>query len=192
MGSSYASRGIQWTEALVGVRFPWTGFVVWFGFTLIVPNFPHSCPPESRFLVSQWFCELSDTLFIKSCLLNSEWFLVLKTLLYLPFSYLPHFVSYHSSPWFFLSFSQLDFMLTGTPTNLGSYLVLKGMKASVTLFCNILYYQPGCEGLKTTVWIRSLSSVGWGLTEGPLSLTPHSVFGVLHKCNVCFNLKEPL
>lgn len=168
MGSSHTSCGIQWKEALTSVRFPWIGFVVWFGFILIVSNFPHSCPPESRSLVSQWFCELSDTLFKKSCLLNSEWFLVLKTLLYLLFSYLSHFMFYHSLPWFFMS--QLDFMLTGTPTNLGSYLVLKRMKASVTLFCYVLYYQQGCEGLKTIVWIRSTSSIGCDFTEAPLFL----------------------
>lgn len=107
MGNSHGNPGIRWTEALVGVRFLWADSVVWFGSILIVS---HSWPLESSSPVSQWFCELPDILFYKVLPAQSEWCPVLKTLWSFPFSYLPHLVSYHS-PWSFMPFPALDFML---------------------------------------------------------------------------------
>lgn len=135
-GSSHASHGILWTEAVAQCP-PW-----FCGMTLALFWLYQISDTSAIFWVqfpaSQWLCELPDSLFIESCLLNLEQFLVLEILLSFPFSCLSHLLSYHSL-WTFqvLEVIFMSFSLTRFDTHqwlpwvLAVSLGLKGTKVSL-------------------------------------------------------------
>lgn len=96
-------------------------------FPTLLPSSESSCP------VSQRFCELPDILFIESCLLSSEWFLVLTPLVFPLLPSAPSSVSL--LPW-------LDFTLT---RQLSHSKRNEGLCGVLLLYT---YYQQGWKGLK--------------------------------------------